>query len=191
MVETKLEHILTNSYKADMISYMKSHPEDFEEAIKLAITDKQPYSWRAAWLLWSCMDKNDQRINKYVEKIIYTLPTKSDDQLRELLIILQRMELRNEYEGKLFDICVNIWEKIGKQPSVRYNAFKLLVKIIKKHPDLLGQYEKTLKLLELNPSHPSLKLHELTGKLKGLHSVSINISYRITLELLISEILVV
>ena len=68
MEETKLEHILTNSYKADMISYMKSHPEDFEEAIKLAITDKQPYSWRAAWLLWSCMDKNDQRINKYIEK---------------------------------------------------------------------------------------------------------------------------
>ncbi len=60
-------------------------------------------------------------------------------------------------------------------------------RFIKKHPDLLGQYEKTLKLLELNPSHPSLKLHELKGKLKGLHSVSINISYRITLELLISE----
>ncbi len=58
---------------------------------------------------------------------------------------------------------------------------------IKKHPELLGQYEKTLKLLELNPYHPSLRIHELKGKLKGLSSVSINISYRITLELLISE----
>ena len=36
----------------------------------------------------------------------------------------------------MFDICVNIWEKIGKQPSVRYNAFKLIVKIVKNHPDL-------------------------------------------------------
>jgi hypothetical protein len=115
---------------------MKSHPEDFEDAIKLAIADKQPYSWRAAWLLWSCMDKNDQRIHRNLEKIIDTLPLKCDDQLRELLIILQRMELNDDYEGKLFDICVNIWEKIGKQPSVRYNAFKLMVKIIKKHPDL-------------------------------------------------------
>jgi hypothetical protein len=115
---------------------MKSHPEDFEEAVKLAIGDKQPYSWRAAWLLWSCMDKNDQRIHKYVEKIIDTLPTKCDDQLRELLIILQRMEISDDYEGKLFDICVNIWEKIGKQPSIRYNAFKLIVKIVKNHPDL-------------------------------------------------------
>ena len=135
-METKLEHILTHSYKADMISYMKFHPEDFDELIKLSIADKQPYSWRAAWLLWSCMDKNDPRIHRYVEKIIDTLPTKCDDQLRELLIILQRMELNDDYEGKLFDICVNIWEKIGKQPSVRYNAFKLIVKIVKNHPDL-------------------------------------------------------
>ena len=135
-METKLEYILTHSYKADMISYLKSHPEDFEEAIQLAITDKQPYSWRAAWLIWSCMDKNDQRIHKYIKEIVDTLSIKSDDQLRELMIILQRMELSDVYTGKLFDICVNIWERIGKQPSVRYNAFKLMVKIIKKHADL-------------------------------------------------------
>lgn len=60
-------------------------------------------------------------------------------------------------------------------------------KFINKHPELPGQYEKILKLLEINPHHPSLRLHELKGKLKGLHSISINISYRITLELLISE----
>jgi len=60
-------------------------------------------------------------------------------------------------------------------------------KFIKKHPELLGQYEKTLKLLELNPQHPSLRLHELKGKLKGIQSVSINISYRITLELVVSD----
>ena len=60
-------------------------------------------------------------------------------------------------------------------------------KFIKRHPELLGQYEKTLKLLELNPQHPSLRLQELKGKLKGIHSVSINTSYRITLELVISD----
>ncbi len=136
LVETKLEHILTHSYKADMISYMKSHPEDFDEAISIAIADKQPYSWRAACLLWSCMDENDQRIRGHIERIIDILPTRSDNQLRELLIILQRMELNDDCEGKLFDICVNIWEKVGKQASVRYNAFKLMVKIVKRHPDL-------------------------------------------------------
>ena len=60
-------------------------------------------------------------------------------------------------------------------------------KFVKKHPELLTQYEKTLKLLEINPSHPSLRLHKLEGKLSDLYSVSINISYRISLEFTITE----
>lgn len=64
---------------------------------------------------------------------------------------------------------------------------KRAVKFLKRHPDLLPQYEKSLKLLELNPSHPSLRLHRLSGSLRDLHSVSINISYRITLEFLLED----
>lgn len=56
---------------------------------------------------------------------------------------------------------------------------------LKRHPDLRQQYLKTLQILEANPRHPSLRLHALEGKLEGLHSVSINLSYRITLEFLI------
>jgi proteic killer suppression protein len=60
-------------------------------------------------------------------------------------------------------------------------------RFLKKHPEVLKQYEKTLNLLELNPHHPSLRLHRLMGKLSDLHSVSINISYRITITFLITE----
>jgi mRNA-degrading endonuclease YafQ of YafQ-DinJ toxin-antitoxin module len=60
-------------------------------------------------------------------------------------------------------------------------------RFLKRHPDLEKQYLKTLQLLELNPHHPSLRLHALSGRLVGLHSVSINLSYRITLELLITK----
>ena len=60
-------------------------------------------------------------------------------------------------------------------------------KFLKKHPQILGQYEKTLELLELNPHHPSLRLHSLQGQLSGLSSVSINMSYRIVLELIIQD----
>ena len=60
-------------------------------------------------------------------------------------------------------------------------------RFLKRHPDLEKQYLKTLQLLELNPHHPSLRLHALSGRLEGLHSVSINLSYRITLKLLITK----
>lgn len=61
------------------------------------------------------------------------------------------------------------------------------IKFLKRHPELKQQYAKTLALLEANPSHPSLRLHPLRGKHESLHSVSINLSYRITLELLIQD----
>ncbi len=60
-------------------------------------------------------------------------------------------------------------------------------KFFKKHPHLISQYEKTLRLLELNPNHPSLRLHKLHGKLSKLYSVSINISYRISIDFLIED----
>ncbi|BBL60186.1 type II toxin-antitoxin system RelE/ParE family toxin [Methylomonas koyamae] len=64
---------------------------------------------------------------------------------------------------------------------------KKAARFIKRHPALRQPYLKTLQLLEANPFHPSLRLHPLQGKLAGLHSVSINLSYRITLELLIED----
>ena len=70
---------------------------------------------------------------------------------------------------------------------------KLARKFPKKHPQIHNQYRKTLELLELNPYHPSLRLHSLQGRISGLSSVSINISYRIVLEIIIEgdEILLV
>jgi len=60
-------------------------------------------------------------------------------------------------------------------------------KFFKKHPELIDIYAKVLRLLEANPHHPSLRLHPLTGKLSGLHAVSITLSYRITLEMIVEE----
>lgn len=56
-------------------------------------------------------------------------------------------------------------------------------KFLRKHPEIRNQYRKTLELLELDPYHPSLRLHGLEGRLQDLSSVSINMSYRIVLEL--------
>jgi len=64
---------------------------------------------------------------------------------------------------------------------------RIAARFLKRHPDMTRAYAKTLALLELNPHHPSLRLHALSGRLAGVHSVSINLSYRITLHLLVTE----
>jgi hypothetical protein len=133
---TALEHVLTSTYKVGMISYLKAHPEDIDEAIKLAISDRQPYAWRAAWLLWSCMEENDPRVQKYIKEIVNSVKEKKDGHQRELIKILLQMDLAKKYEGLLFNICLDVWEQINKNPSVRYTAMKFIIKMAKKHPDL-------------------------------------------------------
>jgi len=60
-------------------------------------------------------------------------------------------------------------------------------KFLKRNPAIENHYAKTLELLALNPHHSSLRLHALQGKLAGLHSISINLKYRITLEMIITD----
>lgn len=64
---------------------------------------------------------------------------------------------------------------------------RIAVRFLRRHPDLKRQYAKAVALLQANPHHPSLRLHALAGKHRGLHTVSINLSYRITIELLIRD----
>jgi mRNA-degrading endonuclease YafQ of YafQ-DinJ toxin-antitoxin module len=74
------------------------------------------------------------------------------------------------------------WQLIFTEQYTRRAA-----KFLKRHPDIESQYAKTLELLELNPHHPSLRLHGLSGRLDGLQSISINLKYRVTIEMIITE----
>lgn len=64
---------------------------------------------------------------------------------------------------------------------------KKLKKFLKKHPDILQRYIKTIEILELNPHHPSLRLHKLQGRLCDFYSISINMDYRVILDFIIQD----
>ncbi|MGB4847297.1 MAG: type II toxin-antitoxin system RelE/ParE family toxin [Saprospiraceae bacterium] len=66
-----------------------------------------------------------------------------------------------------------------------------LLKFRKKHPELREQYFKTLQILEVNPYHPSLRLHRLQGKLKEYFSVSVNMKYRIMIDFVIQDDMII
>ena len=74
------------------------------------------------------------------------------------------------------------WQLVFTEQYTRRAA-----RFLKRHPDMEGLYAKALRLLEANPHHPSLRLHALKGRLEGLHSVSINIGFRVTLEMIITD----
>lgn len=64
---------------------------------------------------------------------------------------------------------------------------KRVFNFLKKHKNIVSKYKKTLELLEINPFHPSLRLHKLQGRLNVLYSVSIDMQYRISIEFYIEN----
>lgn len=156
-METELENILISTYKDGMIAYMETHPEAYEEAVQLAISDKQPFAWGAAWLFWSCMEVNDQRILKHVKEIVKSVKSKNDGHQWELLKILLRMEIDKKYEGILFNLCLELWEEINKTPSVRITAFEFILKLVKKHPELSNEITFLLQERYLETLSPGVR----------------------------------
>ena len=64
---------------------------------------------------------------------------------------------------------------------------KKLKRFLKRHPDVLSRYTKAIEILEVNPHHPSLRLHKLQGRLCEFHSISITMEYRIIIDFIIKD----
>lgn len=167
--ESPFEYILTHTYKDDMITMVRQNPDFFNEAVQLAISDKLPYSWRAAWLLWSCMEDNDIRVKKYIPEIIRILPGRPDNQKRELLKILLMMELEDDDESRLFDLCVSIWENTDKKPSIRHKAILVIVKTAEKYPELIPEVSLLMQDHYQESLSPGVKrsIRKMITKLSG------------------------
>lgn len=65
--------------------------------------------------------------------------------------------------------------KIGFSPSF----LKKLKKIKRKQPELFFQISSQLHIFQINPKHPSLRLHKLAGGQQESWSISVSMSYRL------------
>lgn len=68
---------------------------------------------------------------------------------------------------------------------------KKVRKFIKRHKDMADRYDKTIQILRENPFHPSLRLHKLNGDLGKYYSVSINIEYRIIMDFIVVDKIII
>ncbi len=155
--QTPLEEILVSAYKEEMVAYLSDHPEDFPEAIDLAVGDRPRYSWRAAWLMWSCIEPNDAKIRDSIDRLIAAMPGKPDGHWRELMKIVSHMQLDDEQEGRLFEMALQQWQDPEKQPSVRWMAFRFMADMVRKYPDLASEVKLVLRPNLVDPLSPGIR----------------------------------
>ena len=161
-----LDEILTGRLrKNELVSFLKKHPELFEETIRISLKDKQPQSWRAAWLIGHYMNVNDALLRSHIDAMLSCIKDKEDGHQRELLKIINKMDLNEDQESRLFNVCLSIWEEVHKSPSVRGTAFQTLLNIVKKYPELKGEIEHLTQSHYIGSLSPGIKhsLYKIIG----------------------------
>ena len=124
----------------------------FALLLEAALSTDNKTAWRFTAKLFKEVTDNDKRLKSHVNKMISILPKVRDNHQRELLRVLNIMEINDKLEGSLFNSCIEIWKNTKKIPSVRICAFKLLKRISDKYPELnaevallaSNQYTKSL-----------------------------------------------
>ena len=65
---------------------------------------------------------------------------------------------------------------------IETESFKRAIRrFLRKHRNLVGAVYEVLEQLREDPFEPSLRLHNLSGRLKGKQAVSVTYAYRIVL----------
>lgn len=72
---------------------------------------------------------------------------------------------------------------IETRPRFRRRARKFF----QQQPELRSRFNEVVRALSEDPFRPALRLHPLTGELKGQHAVRLTYEYRITLSLFVTE----
>jgi hypothetical protein len=133
---TPLENSMIVGRKEAMVAFLRLHSEYIAEAFTLAVSNKQPYCWRAAWLLQSVLSKNDERLVPHINSLIQALPEKKDGHQRELLKLISLANWDEEMEGELFELCQHIWVQLQHSASLRVTAMEVILRITHKYPEL-------------------------------------------------------
>ncbi len=143
--------------KEEVVELLNGKPKCFDQTLELALQNLELVSWRAAWVLFHCMEEKDPRLQLYLSQLINAIPGKGDGHQRELLRIIGQLDVPEGQEGVLFDLCMNIWEQVGKIPSVRIFAFRIILKIARKYPDLQSELEFITQEYYLETLSPGIK----------------------------------
>lgn len=140
-----LREAMMTMMKKDAVQWIKSHPDCFTDLVQLSMADEQPYSKRAAYLLWDCIDPNDPRIEKKFKMIWKKLPELTDSQQWNLLKVLSMLKVPEELKGPIFDYCLLMFMDHNRSPALRYNACKWLFELAKEEPELFHEIKNVLQ----------------------------------------------
>ena len=132
------EHSKTNSLK--IANYIGDDDERFSRLIKIFTSNDYRLVQRSAWVLSIIAEEHPYLVNPYLPLLIKQLHLPLHDAVkRNVLRLLQFIDIPEAFWGELTDLCFQILTN-GKEPiAIKVFAMTVLEKIVLHYPELKNE----------------------------------------------------
>ncbi len=129
----------TNSYK--VVALVGEDYKNYKELVGLIVDYECPVSEKAAWAMNHCFEEGLGFFEDYFEQLVPVIGSSiySDSVKRNIVRILQFVEIPEKYQASVIDSCFDLVMK--KQTAIAVKAFALgvLEKMVKLYPELKNE----------------------------------------------------
>ena len=124
-----------------VVDWVGDDPERFDELMRLFLGNVYRITQRAGWPLSDCVKKYPELIKPYFAKLIRQLD-RDDVHVavrRNVVRLLQFVEIPKRYEGKIFDACYDLLADPAQPVAVRCFSMSVAANIAKDQPELMDE----------------------------------------------------
>lgn len=144
------EEILKEHSKAQrikIVNWIGNNQRRFDELFDLFINDEYRVVQRAGWPLSYCVIEHPQFIKKHWKQLIGNLkkPNLHDAVKRNSIRLMQDLDIPEEYQGEVMDICFTYLESPTEALAVKVFSMSVLGNLAKIYPEIIPEIKILLE----------------------------------------------
>ncbi|MFT3823283.1 MAG: hypothetical protein QM731_05150 [Chitinophagaceae bacterium] len=130
-----------------IVKYIGNDKERFAELMKLFFAGEYRVTQRAAWPMSYCVRNHPELVKPYFKKLIDLLqkPGVHNGVVRNILRLLQDVEIPKTYHGKLMSICFALVEKVDEPAANKAFSLTILDNFSKLYPDIRQELQLIIR----------------------------------------------
>jgi hypothetical protein len=147
-------------------SWVGTDKKRFRQLMALFLKGEYRITQRSAWIVNLCADKHPELIRPYLKQMIGRMqePGVHDAVKRNVIRILQFIEIPDGLLGEVATVCFNYLASPGEPIAVRVFSMTVLANIVQKEPDLKNELRL---VIERQLSHGSMGFCARARKVLG------------------------
>jgi len=130
-----------------IVSYVGDDKKRFAQLMKLFFEGEYRVTQRAAWPMSNAVQKNPQLITPYVGKLINKLanPKEGDAVIRNIVRLLQSVEIPKRYHGKLMTLCFDFIQSNETAIAIKAFSLSILQNFAKQYPEIVPEVKTIIE----------------------------------------------